>query len=84
MSIAVTKVKCHLVPWSIWDIHVQCSFDFADAWHSSLAGSSLSQLLVPSWSADEHWCDESEMSSGAMEHLGDQCNRARDDGVDGL
>ncbi|CAF4502384.1 unnamed protein product [Didymodactylos carnosus] len=45
--------------------------DYGD-WHSSLAASSLSQLFVSSSSSDEHCCDESEMSSCAMEHLRDR------------
>ncbi|CAF1235756.1 unnamed protein product [Didymodactylos carnosus] len=35
-----------------------------------LAPSSLIQLLVTSWSSEEHWCGEAEMLSGSVEHLG--------------
>ncbi|CAF4681966.1 unnamed protein product [Didymodactylos carnosus] len=69
MSIAVTKVKCHLMPWNIYEIDVQYNLD--DDSHSSLAASSLRQWLVTSSSSDEYCCDESEMSSDAMEHLRD-------------
>ncbi|CAF1241529.1 unnamed protein product [Didymodactylos carnosus] len=61
--------------------------DDVDLWHSSLAVSSLSQLLVTSSWSDEHCYDESETSAGAMEHLGVDVEcilRDLDDGVDGL
>ncbi|CAF1628117.1 unnamed protein product, partial [Didymodactylos carnosus] len=41
-------------------------------WHSALAASSLSQFLLSLSSSSEQCCDESEMPSGAMDHLRDR------------
>ncbi|CAF4510466.1 unnamed protein product, partial [Didymodactylos carnosus] len=53
MRIAVTTVKCELVPWNTYEIDEET----AAVGHSSLAASSLNELLVAWSSPDVHSWD---------------------------